>query len=111
MLLASCKEAGSAGDAAPKSDGAAVAANDAALNRDGVAAAAEDTAPNSNGAGEELGARPKLSGLACADELAAPKSAKGKVIWGALLASCNTGRHVNPPSLQAQRQAVLVWQY
>ena len=99
MLLASCKEANAAGDAAPKSDGAAVAADDAALNRVGIAAAAEDTAPNNDGPGEELGARPKLSGLACTDELAAPKSAKGKVIWGALLASCNKGRHVNPPSL------------
>lgn len=99
MLLASCKEAGAPGDAAPKSGGTAVGANDAALNRDGVAAAAEDTAPNCDGAGEKLGARPKLSGLACADELAAPRPAKGKVIWGPLLASCNTGRHVSPPSL------------
>jgi len=68
MLLASCKEAGAPGDAAPKSGGTAVGANDAALNRDGVAAAAEETAPNCDGAGEKLGARPKLSGLACADD-------------------------------------------
>lgn len=50
----------------------------------------EDGAPNTGAAGEALGAREKLAGAAWPEELAAPEPTERKLIWGALLTSCET---------------------
>lgn len=76
MLLASWKEEGGP---------------EAAVSKDKDAkGAGEDTAPNAGAAGEALGARDKLSGVAWLEELAGREPAERKLIWGMTPTSCNT---------------------